>query len=127
MGDELRYLVHRAEGNVGRFQPAHKGVIITYLTDADETAAFCAELGVGAIQMHGDITPAQLRRLRRIAPDLYVLKSLVGVPQIVFGSDFPYSTLANHVDGLQKCGFSAQELRAIDRENALRILPKYKG
>ncbi|MFL6114524.1 MAG: phosphoribosylanthranilate isomerase, partial [Catenulispora sp.] len=58
-------------------QPEHKGVIITYLTDADETAAFCAELGVGAIQMHGDISPEQLRRLRSIAPDLFVLKSLV--------------------------------------------------
>lgn len=66
-----------AKAIISRIQPAHKGVIITYLTDADETAAFCAELGVGAIQMHGDISPAQLRRLRRIAPDLFVLKSLV--------------------------------------------------
>jgi hypothetical protein len=57
---------------------------------------------------------------------MQALKSLVGVPQIVFGSDFPYSTLVNHVEGLQKCGFNAQELRAIDRENAVRILPKYK-
>ncbi|GAA0742111.1 phosphoribosylanthranilate isomerase [Dactylosporangium roseum] len=66
-----------AKAIVSRIQPECKGVIITYLTEADETAAFCAELGVGAIQMHGDITPAELRRLRRIAPDLYVLKSLV--------------------------------------------------
>ncbi|GIE34032.1 N-(5'-phosphoribosyl)anthranilate isomerase [Actinoplanes italicus] len=62
---------------IKRIQPEHKGVIITYLTDADEIAAFCAGMGVGAIQLHGDITPAELRRLRRIAPDLYLLKSLV--------------------------------------------------
>ncbi|WP_326650523.1 MULTISPECIES: phosphoribosylanthranilate isomerase [unclassified Streptomyces] len=62
---------------VKAIQPDNKGVIITYLTDADEIAAFCAEMGVGAIQLHGDVTPAELRRLRTLAPDLYVLKSLV--------------------------------------------------
>ncbi|WP_371618363.1 phosphoribosylanthranilate isomerase [Streptomyces sp. NBC_00454] len=62
---------------VKAIQPDNKGVIITYLTDADEIAGFCAEMGVGAIQLHGDVTPAELRRLRTLAPDLYVLKSLV--------------------------------------------------
>jgi len=62
---------------IKRIQPEHKGVIITYLTDADEIKAFCAEMGVGAIQLHGDVAPAELRRLREIAPDLYLLKSLV--------------------------------------------------
>ncbi|GHD92860.1 phosphoribosylanthranilate isomerase [Streptomyces naganishii] len=58
-------------------QPRNKGVIITYLTDADEIRAFCADMGVDAIQLHGDIAPAELRRLRAIAPDLFLLKSLV--------------------------------------------------
>ncbi|MFF9277705.1 phosphoribosylanthranilate isomerase [Streptomyces griseosporeus] len=58
-------------------QPRNKGVIITYLTDADEIRSFCADMGVDAIQLHGDITPAELRRLRTIAPDLFLLKSLV--------------------------------------------------
>lgn len=57
--------------------PHHKGVIITYLTDADEIRAFCAEMGVVTVQLHGDVSPAELRRLRRTAPDLYLLKSLV--------------------------------------------------
>jgi phosphoribosylanthranilate isomerase len=60
---------------IKKIQPEHKGVIITYLTDADEIAAFCQELGVSAIQLHGDVAPEQLRRLRAIAPDLYVLKT----------------------------------------------------
>ncbi|MFF9626133.1 phosphoribosylanthranilate isomerase [Streptomyces griseosporeus] len=58
-------------------QPRNKGVIITYLTDADEIRSFCADMGVDAIQLHGDIAPAELRRLRTIAPDLFLLKSLV--------------------------------------------------
>jgi len=53
------------------------------------------------------------------------LKGLVGASQIVFGADYPYSTIVNHVNGLQKCGFTPQELRGIDRQNALRILPRY--
>jgi phosphoribosylanthranilate isomerase len=62
---------------VKAIQPRNKGVIITYLTDADEIRTFCADMGVDAIQLHGDVAPAELRRLRGIAPDLYVLKSLV--------------------------------------------------
>ncbi|WP_330172147.1 phosphoribosylanthranilate isomerase [Streptomyces sp. NBC_01498] len=62
---------------VKAIQPQHKGVIITYLTDADEIKGFCAEMGVGAIQLHGDVSPSELRKLRKIDPDLYVLKSLV--------------------------------------------------
>lgn len=58
-------------------QPRNRGVIITYLTEADEIKAFCEELDVTAIQLHGDVAPAQLEKLRAIAPDLYVLKSLV--------------------------------------------------
>lgn len=62
---------------VKAIQPRHRGVLITYLTEAEEIKQFCAELGVTAVQLHGDVAPAQLRQLRRIAPELYVLKSLV--------------------------------------------------
>ncbi|ONI81648.1 N-(5'-phosphoribosyl)anthranilate isomerase [Actinosynnema sp. ALI-1.44] len=62
---------------VKAIQPEHRGVIITYLTDADEINEFCTEMGVGVIQLHGDVSPDELRRLRHIAPELYILKSLV--------------------------------------------------
>jgi predicted TIM-barrel fold metal-dependent hydrolase len=55
------------------------------------------------------------------------LKSLVGATQIVFGADYPYSTIVNHVEQLKTAGLSAMDLAGIDRENALRILPKYRG
>jgi len=58
---------------------------------------------------------------------LGALKGLVGATQIVFGADYPYSTIVNHVEQLKVAGFSATELAGIDRENALRILPKYRG
>lgn len=54
------------------------------------------------------------------------LKALVGVSQIVFGSDFPFGNPAVVAKGLSGCGFTADELRAIDRDNALKLLPKWK-
>jgi predicted TIM-barrel fold metal-dependent hydrolase len=50
------------------------------------------------------------------------LTKMVKVSQIVFGTDYPYRTGIEHVQGLGPL-FNASELRAIDRDNALRILP----
>jgi len=52
------------------------------------------------------------------------LRKVIPVSQIVFGTDFPYRTAEEHVTGLRTCGFSEQELRQIDRENALRLVPR---
>jgi hypothetical protein len=60
------------------------------------------------------------------AVTIQALAKLVPVSQIVFGTDFPYRTGAEHVEGLSKA-FGAADLRAIDRENALRILPRLKS
>ncbi|WP_298770975.1 phosphoribosylanthranilate isomerase [uncultured Shewanella sp.] len=53
------------------------GVLISYMTKADEVSAFCDELGVKAVQLHGDVEVAELKKLKLNRPDLYVLKSLV--------------------------------------------------
>jgi len=50
------------------------------------------------------------------------LADLVPTSQIVFGTDYPYRTAAEHVAGLAKA-FDGPTLRAIERDNALRILP----
>ena len=42
-----------------------------------------------------------------------------------FGTDYPYHTAADHVKGLL-AAFGPEELQAIERENALRILPRLK-
>jgi 6-methylsalicylate decarboxylase len=53
------------------------------------------------------------------------LAKLVPLSQIVFGSDYPYRAGADHAKGLTAM-FSGADLQAIDRENALRILPRLK-
>jgi 6-methylsalicylate decarboxylase len=52
------------------------------------------------------------------------LLKLVPVSQVVFGTDFPYRTGAEHVKGLTDYGFSPKDLQAIDRDNAVRLLPR---
>jgi len=52
------------------------------------------------------------------------LTKLVPATQILFGSDYPYRTAEDHVKGLMDYGFTAVDLRAIERDNAVRLLPR---
>ena len=55
------------------------------------------------------------------------LMKLVDVSQVLFGTDYPYATAAWHLEGLSRCGFSAEETRAIHYDNAARILPRCRA
>ena len=57
---------------------------------------------------------------------IQALAKLVPLSQIVFGTDFPYRSSAEHVSGLTD-RFNAEELEAIGRGNALRILPAWRS
>ena len=52
------------------------------------------------------------------------LRELVPVSQILFGSDYPYRTGEEAVSGLGARSFTSAERMAIDRGNAMRILPR---
>jgi len=58
---------------------------------------------------------------------LLALLKLVPPSQVLYGTDFPFRDGAEVIDGLAKHGFSASERRAIDRDNALRLLPQLKA
>jgi 6-methylsalicylate decarboxylase len=61
------------------------------------------------------------------AAAMSALLKVVPISQILFGTDFPFRTAADHVKGLKECGlFSAKNLREIGRENAVSLLPRYK-
>ncbi|HEV8014794.1 MAG TPA: amidohydrolase family protein [Stellaceae bacterium] len=53
------------------------------------------------------------------------ITKLVAISQLLFGTDFPYRNAEDHVKGLRECGFSDSDLKAIERDNALRLLPKW--
>jgi len=61
-------------------------------------------------------TPGQLAALMKLVP----------VSQVLYGTDYPYRTGIEAVDGLRDYGFSEADLRAIDRGNAMKLLPNIK-
>ena len=61
--------------------------------------------------------PGALAALMKIAP----------VSQVLYGTDFPFRDGKEVNDGLGSYGFSAAELRAIDRDNALRLFTRLKA
>jgi predicted TIM-barrel fold metal-dependent hydrolase len=54
---------------------------------------------------------------------LAALAKLVPVSQIVYGSDFPYRTAAEHSKGVDAI-FDGADRKRVNHENALRILPR---
>jgi predicted TIM-barrel fold metal-dependent hydrolase len=58
---------------------------------------------------------------------LGALRQLVQTSQIVFGTDFPYRTGPEHVANLAKCNIDPADLRRIERDNALALLPRLRA
>ncbi len=56
---------------------------------------------------------------------LEALSKLVPVSQIVYGTDFPYRTASDHTKGVTAF-FKGDDLQKVDRDNALRILPRLR-
>lgn len=54
------------------------------------------------------------------------LMRLVSVSQVVFGTDYPFRTSIDHVKGLAAY-FSGPDLRAIERDNAVRLIPRLQA
>jgi 6-methylsalicylate decarboxylase len=110
-----------------RFIWSHAGGTVPFLAGRIEGAAsgakealpngFTAELK----KFYYDVAGAANRGA------LASLLQLVSATQIVFGTDFPPGgTSADVAKALNEVGlFSASDLRAIDRENAVRLLPRF--
>jgi predicted TIM-barrel fold metal-dependent hydrolase len=57
---------------------------------------------------------------------LQAVKFMATPSRILFGDDVPFGTAAQHAQGIIESGvFSPEELRMIDRENAVKLFPKY--
>ena len=53
---------------------------------------------------------------------LLSLLNLVDVSQVLFGTDYPYRTSLDHVQGLANYGFSKGDLASIRYKNAQKLL-----
>lgn len=58
---------------------------------------------------------------------LGALMKIVNPSQVLFGTDFPFRDGAEEIGGLTAFRFKARDLRAIERDNALKLLPTLKA
>jgi len=58
---------------------------------------------------------------------LGALRLLVPTSQIVFGTDFPFRTGPEHVANLARCNIDPADLRRIERDNAVALLPRLRA
>jgi predicted TIM-barrel fold metal-dependent hydrolase len=59
--------------------------------------------------------------------NMQALKTLVPTSQILFGTDAPFFDGAPQAAGLQTAGFGAEDLKGIERDNALKLLPRLRA
>jgi predicted TIM-barrel fold metal-dependent hydrolase len=57
---------------------------------------------------------------------MVALHEMVGVSQIVYGTDFPYGSASHTTQGVA-AHFKGDDLKKVDRENALRLIPRLKN
>lgn len=55
------------------------------------------------------------------------LLNLVPLSQVLFGTDFPFRTSADHVKGMAASGLTETQSQAIRRLNAVRLFPRFKA
>ena len=84
LGFPLRLPVNKEDqteaeaGEIIRDIPApHKGVLITYINNADEVIEMCDALHSKVMQLHGDIEVSELQKIKKLRPDIEIIKSLV--------------------------------------------------
>jgi 6-methylsalicylate decarboxylase len=61
------------------------------------------------------------------APAMAAINALVPPSQLLFGSDFPYVPMEKTVGGLAALGYGSNMLRAINRDNAEALFPRFKA
>ena len=57
---------------------------------------------------------------------LAAVTKMMPISQLLWGTDFPFRPGSAYVKGLAEFGFSAADLRAIERDNALTLLPRWR-
>jgi len=62
---------------ISKIKPQSKPVLITYLEKSNEISDFCKYLNVDIIQLHGEIELEEARNLKKLSPNLQIIKSLI--------------------------------------------------
>jgi predicted TIM-barrel fold metal-dependent hydrolase len=60
------------------------------------------------------------------AGQIAALLKMVPVSQVMYGTDYPFRDGAEVNEGIAEWGFNAADLRAVEHENAAKLLPRIK-
>ncbi len=106
-GGTMPFLVQRIVG--------HRGDLDSYLRQTAEPGSELDQLRGFYYDCAATANGVAMRALRQV----------VGIDQMVFGTDFPYSNMVNDVKGLTDAGvFDTQEFEQLYRDNIERIFPQ---
>jgi predicted TIM-barrel fold metal-dependent hydrolase len=109
-----------------RFVFSHAGGTMPFLIERFQfiarDPAMQAKTGIGLLPLLQRFYYDTAQASNPIA--MTALRTLVPNSQILFGTDFPFRTAAEHVKGLAACGFTAAEMAGINRDNAERLLAR---
>jgi len=61
------------------------------------------------------------------APNMAALLKYVPISQVLFGTDYPYVSVTENVSDLGKVGLSAADLKAVERDNAMRLIARLRA
>ena len=78
-------------------------------------------------RLGGDRPERAEAHVQRHGGALDALLRIIPISQILYGTDFQYRDGAEVNAGLAAYRFSSSERMAIDRDNALRMMPRLKG
>jgi predicted TIM-barrel fold metal-dependent hydrolase len=84
-------------------------------------------------QVAPDGIEAEFRRLHYDTASAFYPSSMAAflkvIPpsQLVYGSDYPYVTEAATIEGLMQAGLSDADLKAVEMDNALKLVPRLKA
>jgi 6-methylsalicylate decarboxylase len=120
-------------GNAQKFRDiswifSHAGGTMPFLIERFVRNAFLDPKAKATVP---DGTLAELRRFyydtaqTSNKASMAALSAIIPVSQILFGTDYPYRTSIDHVKGLREAGvFTDEQLAAIERGNAQKLLPR---
>lgn len=114
---DIRFLFSHAGGTL----PVLAGRIAQLATPKDRAEKMPQGLNAELARLHYEMANAANRAAWA------ALTSVAPVSQIMLGSDYPYVPVGATNDGLATLGMSAAELRAVRRDNALKLLPRFRG
>jgi len=113
----IRFVFAHAGGTI----PVLAGRIANGLNERKNLAEIAPDGVVGELKrLHYDTANSAY------PPTMAALLKLVPATQVLFGTDFPYLTIAQNVESFAKLGLARGERHAIERGNAEQLIPRLR-